>query len=107
MLSGGARLLPLSEVPPRVVGTRNTSRNSWRVGPQALGFCNVASFSWRRMTRSKVESNVWETMTQFIMDRQYAGKKDSGSVSTPARTEAAPCSSVIVEVKTSYGRLSS
>ena len=59
------------------------------------------------MTRSKVESNTWEMMTQFAMDRQYAGKNDSGSASIPAKIEVTPCSSVIAEVNASCGWLSS
>ena len=42
-------------------------------------------------------------MTQFIMDRQYAGKNDSGFASVSARIEATACSSVIAEVNTNCG----
>lgn len=68
-LSGNARLLPPTKLPSRVVGTRNVSRTSRRVGSHISEFCSIASFSWRRTTRSKVKSNSWEMITQLIIDR--------------------------------------
>ena len=99
-LSGNVRLLLPSKLLSRVVGTRNTSLASRRAGSQKPGFRNIASFSWRRMTRSKVRSSTWDMMTQVIIDRQYAGKNDPEFMLINARIEVAHCSRVIAEANT-------